>query len=183
MSDTPPRDHRRGPRHPRWRVVVAAVLGGGVLVGFGSAATSAAWTDDAYGVAEASAALVDLRGSSDGADWSPADTAGAAVRLAAVTDLTPDKPVQRTVHLWNASSVPLALTWASTNPTTLLDGCVAVTYSPLPAAELAGSPSSATAAAVTTATVTFSVPAGANAAACSGRSLGAVDVVVQGGTS
>ncbi|CAM5789004.1 hypothetical protein [Cellulomonas persica] len=184
MPDAPTCDEPRAARRrPRWRTAVPAALGLSVLTGFGAAATSAAWTDDAYFSTAASAAEIDLRGSSDGATWSPADTAGTAVTLAPVTGLTPDRPVERTVHLWNASTVPLTLAWGTANPTTLLQGCVTVTYSSLPTAALAGSPSSPSGAAVTTATVTFTVPAGADAATCSGQSLGAIDVVVQGRTS
>jgi len=155
---------------------VGAVVGGLVP---GVATTSAAWTDDAWVTAAASAGTVDLRGSDDGATWT---AAGGTVVLAPVTGLVPGAAVERTVHLWNASSVPLALTWADA-PATLLDGCVEVTYSSLAgvrlAADPAADPTRPADGSVTTATATFRVPPGA-AASCSGRSLDDVRVTVQG---
>lgn len=165
-------------RHPR--VALPALLGLGVLGGFGVATTSAAWTDDAHFTAQGSAGAVDLRGSSNGVDFTAADSTGTAVKLDAVAGLTPDNPtVTRTVHLWNASTVPLRLSWA-TAPKTLLDGCVEVEYQPFPAAPLAAGPDQPTGAAVTTATVTFRVADNASAATCSGKALGALEIVVQG---
>ncbi|UJP40959.1 hypothetical protein [Cellulomonas palmilytica] len=167
-------------RHPR--VALPALLGLGVLGvlgGFGVATTSAAWTDDAYFTAQGSTGTVDLRGSSDGVDFTEADSTGTAVTLAAVSGLTPDTPVTRTIHLWNASTVPLALSWA-TAPTALLDGCVEVDYQSLAGVTLASGPDQPVGAAVTTATVTFRVADDAPAATCSGKSLDAVQIVVQG---
>ena len=181
MADTTTHDRPR--RRPRWRIAVPATLGLSVLTGFGAAGTSAAWTDDAQFSGSASAATIELRGSSDGATWSPADTAGTAVTLPAVTGLTPDTPVRRTVHLWNASTVPLTLAWADENPRTLYGGCVAVAYSPLPTGPVPGNSLQAAGGSTATATVTFSVAAGADAATCSGRTGETLDVVVQGRTS
>jgi len=169
--------------HPnrRRRLALPALLGLGVVAGFGLVTTSAAWTDDAVFTVQASAGHVDLRGSADGSTYTTADDVGTAVRLDPIVDLTPDEPAVRTVHLWNAGSVPVNLTWSSTNPTSLLDGCVDVTYSTLePALQPGQTPVGA---AVTTATVTFTVADDADAATCSGRSVSDVIVVVQGSTS
>ena len=146
------------------------------MAGFGLSTPSGAWTDDAWATTTATAGDVDLRGSADGTAWSPA---GTPVTLAAVTDLTPGGSATRTVHLWNASTVPLALTWA-TAPTTLLDGCVEVAYQPLAGVTLAPAPGGPTDAAVTAATVTFRVAEDAPAATCSGKTLGDLEIVVQG---
>ncbi len=184
MTDAPRHTPRRPTRRcPRWRAVVPATLGLSLVTGFGAAATSAAWTDDAQFSGSASAASIDLRGSSDGATWSAADTTGTAVTLDAVTGLTPDAPVERTLHLWNASSVPLTLAWADDNPTTLYDGCVEVAYSPLPTSPVPGDPATAGGASLTTATVTFSVAADADPATCGGRTGESIDVVVRGSTA
>lgn len=165
----------------RHRRAVGAVLALGVLGVLGVAGTSAAWTDDAWFTTGVSAARVDLRGSADGATWSTADDGATAVTLPAVTGVTPTNPVVRTVHLWNASTVPLHLRWA-TDPATLGGGCVAVELGSLPTTALAGDPTSP-AGASTTATVTFRVADGATPAACAGVSLGALEIVVQGSTS
>jgi len=168
--------------HPnRRRLAVPALLGLGVVAGFGVATTSAAWTNDAVFTAQASAGRVDLRGATDGSSYEPADDAAAAVRLDPITGLTPDAPAVRNVQLWNAGSVPMNLTWSSTNPTSLLGGCVDVTYSTLTTALRPGQAPAGDA--VTTATVTFTVADDADAATCSGRSVSDVIVVVQGSTS
>ena len=173
MNDAPaPARRHTAPR------LVGAIVATGVLAGFGLSATSAAWTDDAWTSTTATAGEVDLRGSADGTTWTHADTAGTAVTLAAVSGLTPGESATRTVHLWNASTVPLRLTWA-TAPTTLLDGCVAVTYESLAGVTLAAGQSPA-GGAVTTATVTFRVADDASAATCSGRALDDLEIVVQG---
>ncbi|WP_188037610.1 hypothetical protein [Actinotalea sp. JY-7885] len=161
------RDRRRG---------VAAVLGLGLLTGLGIAGTSAAWTDDAWAVAPASAASVDLRGSTDGgATWHAADVATAPLTVDAVTGLVPDTPVTRTVQLWNASTVPVDLTWTAPDEV----GCVDVEVRPA-ATRLEAGPTAAAAGAVTTVDVTFSVPEGTDPAGCAGTAVGPVEIVFHG---
>ncbi|MBO9556320.1 hypothetical protein [Cellulomonas sp.] len=177
-----------GARRGRRRRAVGVVLGLGVLAGAGIATTSAAWTNDAWVAAGASAARVDLRGSTAAtaptgtAGWQAADTTGTALTFtpANITGLTPTAPVTRTVHLWNASTVPLALTSRTVVPTGAA-GCVAVAVT-FGRTTLAADPAQPSAAAVTTATLTFSIP-GSAPATCEGKDLGAVETVLQGSTT
>lgn len=162
---------------PRRARVVGALLGLGVLAGAGVSGTSAAWTDGAWFATTASSGSVDLRGSADGVTYLPADDGATAVVLEPVTGLTPDTgAATRTLHLRNDSSVPLTLDWA-TDAASLGGDCLEVTLEP----DLTGrvlAPG-----AVTTATVTFAVPAGADGEECSGATLTDTTVVVQGRTS
>ena len=175
-------------RRRRRRRAVGAVLGLGVLAGAGIATTSAAWNDDAWFSTAASAARVDLRGSTAAtaptgtAGWQAADTTAAALTFTPtnITGLTPTTPVTRTVHLWNASTVPLALTSRTVVPTGAT-GCVAVAVT-FGKTTLAADPAQPSTAAVTTATLTFSVP-GSAPSTCEGKDLGAVEIVLQGSTT
>lgn len=174
-----PGRHGNAPRGRRR--VVGAVLGVGLLTGLGITSTGAAWTDDTWIATSAGAATVDLRGSADaGATWSEADTTGTALVLGPVTGLTPATPRTLTVQLWNASTVPLAL--GSTTDEAALGDCVVVDVE-LAERTVPGDPTGQDPAAFTTATVTFGVAPDADAGACSGARLDAVEIVFQGSTS
>ncbi|MBO3096288.1 hypothetical protein [Cellulomonas dongxiuzhuiae] len=96
-------------------------LAGVAVLGIGAAATSAAWTDQAWFAGSASAVTVELQGSLDGETWIDADTsdAGVAVEIPSETfdGMNEGDSTELTLHLRNDGSVPL----------TLGDGTVAVT--------------------------------------------------------
>ncbi|QGQ19688.1 hypothetical protein GC089_11195 [Cellulomonas sp. JZ18] len=181
MSTTADEDGRTVRR--RRLPAVAAVLGLGLATGAGVASTSAAWTDDAWFSASASAATaVDLRGSTDGVTYVPGDDGATAVVLDAVTGLTPDAPVTRTLHLWNASTVPLRLQWV-TDSAGLGGACVDVELGSLPTNQLPAGPDGPAAPAVTTTTVTFRVAPDATPGDCAGQVLTGLEIVVLGSTA
>jgi predicted ribosomally synthesized peptide with SipW-like signal peptide len=75
---------------------VAAILAGGVVVGVGTMATLAAWTDTEYATGTFTAGSFNLQGSTDQSTFSEHATAGAAATLtftAPVTALTPTDTV------------------------------------------------------------------------------------------
>lgn len=104
---TAPADDRRKKR----AAVARFVLAGVAVLGIGAAATSAAWTDDAWFSASATAATVELEASLNGTDWEPADTSATAVVVPAAqfANMVPGQTRTVTLHLRNISSVPLAL--------------------------------------------------------------------------
>lgn len=106
-------------RRKKRAAVARFVLAGVAVLGIGAAATSAAWTDDAWFSASATSATVELKASLDGATWSDADAAGAAVTIPAATfaNMVPGQTRTVTLHLQNTSSVPLALGAPVVTPT------------------------------------------------------------------
>ncbi|MBO3096289.1 hypothetical protein [Cellulomonas dongxiuzhuiae] len=88
-------------------------LAGIAVLGIGAAATSAAWTDQAWFAGNATSVTVDLQGSTDGRTWADADTSAAGVVVqvpaAAFDDLNQGADVTVTLHLRNAGTVPLTL--------------------------------------------------------------------------
>jgi len=176
-DDAPRRRRNKG-------AIIKLTLGGLALVGIGAAATSAAWTDSAFFSSATTSASVDLKGSATGganANYTAADTALAAVDLGAISNLTPDSTITKTVYLWNAGTAPLVPTWGTANPTSLIDPtCVTVTYSTLPAS-IPGDPTGALAGSKITATVTVKMLTNAPQTTCSNKSASLV-VSVQGAT-
>jgi hypothetical protein len=116
--EAPERDRKR-----RRGTIIKFSLAAVALFGIGAAATSAAWTDDAWFSASATAASVELQGSlSSTTGFVPADDVATAVVIGASTfaNLTPGQV--RTVHVYikNTSSIPLTVvpTIASVVPAT-----------------------------------------------------------------
>jgi predicted ribosomally synthesized peptide with SipW-like signal peptide len=75
---------------------VAAILAGGVVVGVGTMATLAAWTDTEYATGTFTGGYFDLRGSTDQTTFSDHATAGASAALsftAPVTQMAPGDTV------------------------------------------------------------------------------------------
>ena len=72
-------------RRKRRRTAVRLGIAGLALLGIGAAATSAAWTDDAWFNASAGSATIELQGSLDGQTWSDADNAAAQITIPAST--------------------------------------------------------------------------------------------------
>lgn len=110
----------RVPRHARSRTagrrastVVRAALAGGLLVGTGAVASSAAWTDGAWFAASATTPTIELQGGTgrSPATWGDADSSTAAVTIPADTfvNLAPGVLAQAHVGLRNVSSVPLTV--------------------------------------------------------------------------
>ena len=106
---TAPADDRRKKR----AAVARFVLAGVAVLGIGAAATSAAWTDDAWFKAEASTPTIQLQGSNDvmPRDWDDADTEPGAITIpsTAFANLEPGVARTYTVHLQNTSTVPLTV--------------------------------------------------------------------------
>jgi predicted ribosomally synthesized peptide with SipW-like signal peptide len=100
-------------RRRRRRTVTKFGLAGLAVLGIGAAATSAAWTDDAWFTGTASAATVELQGASSVTPltWIDADTVSGAVVIPATAfaDLLPGDTVVETLNLRNTSSVPLVV--------------------------------------------------------------------------
>ncbi|WP_456825378.1 hypothetical protein [Cellulomonas sp. P5_E12] len=103
--------------------VIKLSLAGAAILGIGAAATSAAWTDDAWFNASASSATVELQGSLDGTNWSEADaTPGLNIPTGAFGNLLPNQAPQVTVHLKNAGSTTLAVASTVTLSGVVFDG-------------------------------------------------------------
>jgi len=106
---TEPRDRRRR----RGVVFLKFGLAGAALLGIAAAATSAAWTDNAWFSASASAATVQLQGSLDSTplSWQVANTKGAALEIPAATftNLVPGQTATYTVHVKNNGSVAITI--------------------------------------------------------------------------
>jgi predicted ribosomally synthesized peptide with SipW-like signal peptide len=94
--------------------IVKLSLAGVALLGIGAAATSAAWTDDAWFKGTATAASVNLQGSVDNATWDPADTQSGALTFdvsgSLLGALNQKADVLVPLYLYNAGDQPLALT-------------------------------------------------------------------------
>jgi predicted ribosomally synthesized peptide with SipW-like signal peptide len=97
-------------------------LAGVALLGIGAAATSAAWTDQAWFSTSATAATVKLDASADGTSWIAADTSGAAQVIAAISGLNQGANVQRTIYVKNSGDVPLTVTCSTATSGTLWSG-------------------------------------------------------------
>lgn len=101
------------PRRDKRRAFVAFGLAALAVGGIGAALTSAAWTDNAFFTAPATAATFDLQGSLDGTTWKDSadpDAIELVVPSDALADLLPGQT--RTIDLWvrNESSVRATLT-------------------------------------------------------------------------
>src|SRR3954451_14063274 len=99
-------------RRRRRRTILKFSLAAVALLGIGAAATSSAWTDDAWFSATASAASVELEGSlTPGGPYTAADVVGSAIVIPATTfaNMVPGEVRTVTVYLHNASTVPLAV--------------------------------------------------------------------------
>lgn len=86
-------------------------LAGLAVLGIGAAATSAAWSDDAWFTANAEAVTVQLQGSLNGTTWTDADTQGSAVAIPAHVfgELNQGANESVTLHLRNHGDVDLTL--------------------------------------------------------------------------
>jgi len=98
---------RKRRRRTAVRISFAAVA----LLGIGAAATSAAWTDDAWFSATASGASIELQGSLDGTTWTDADTSATAVTIPAATFANLGQGASKTVtiQIKNSSTVPVTV--------------------------------------------------------------------------
>lgn len=87
-------------------------LAGVALLGIGAAATSAAWSDDAWFLADTSGASVELAGSTSAAGGfvdADTDAGGVRITLTGFTDLVPGDTRTATLYLKNSSTVPLTI--------------------------------------------------------------------------
>ena len=128
---TEPRDRRRR----RGVVFLKFGLAGAALLGIAAAATSAAWTDNAWFSASASAATVQLQGALGAnpasTDWQDADTSSAgsaiAVDSSVFGNLLPGDDVTVQLNVRNNGSTKLTLTAPSINLPTTGDQIFALT--------------------------------------------------------
>lgn len=112
--------HTSDDRRKKRAAIARFVLAGVAVLGIGAAATSAAWTDDAWFSANANSATVELQASLDGSTWIDADTSGAAavtIPPATFANMVPGQTRTVTLHLKNASTVPLAIGAPVVTPT------------------------------------------------------------------
>jgi len=185
--------HRNDDQPKRKRKVGAYVkfgLAGVALLGIGAAATSAAWTNDAWFSASATTPTIQLQGGNGAAPtiWNDADTTGTAVVIpsTAFANLAPGVAATAQIGLKNTSTVPLTVavptaTWdtgfistgscslAAVTTVTINGGATAVTLAP--------------GAATTNVTVTVTPPSSWNGATtCQGKT-GAMTLTFTGQTS
>jgi hypothetical protein len=110
---------RQDERKRKRGAVIKFSLAGAALLGIAAAATSAAWTDQAWFKIDATSATVDLDASIDGVNWAPADGAGTAVTVtipaSSFGNINQSFNKTLTLHLRNSGSVPLTLTQADAN--------------------------------------------------------------------
>lgn len=125
-TEEEPRTKRRG--------IVAALLAVLAVGGIGAAVTSAAWTDNVFYSADATAAEFNLQGSLDGATWVESDNKNAieiVVPASAFDELLPGE--DRDVTLWvkndstvDATLAPATFEWDgatfAANPTVAILG-------------------------------------------------------------
>lgn len=132
-------------RRRRRRTILKFSLAIVALLGIGAAATSSAWTDDAWFSATASAASIELEGSlTQGGPYELADVVGDAIVIPAATfeNMVPGEVRTVTLYLHNASTVALDVPagtvgatgtlFAGTNPVVVTLGAM-TPASPLPA--------------------------------------------------
>ncbi len=102
----------RNDKSGRRRKVTKFALAGVAVLGVGAALTSAAWTDNVWFGATASAGNVDLVGSTDhGNNWHQGNDSGAAIQVdpTAFANMAPLESRVVTLSLRNNGSVPLVL--------------------------------------------------------------------------
>jgi predicted ribosomally synthesized peptide with SipW-like signal peptide len=143
-------------------VITKFVLAGVAVVGVGAAVTSAAWTDDVWFTADATAASIDLVGSvdydpvadladPDAATWEDADTEGTAIEIPVdvFEGLVPGDSRETTVYLRNNGTVPLEVSAATiTYSGALFDGTLDLdgatsTTDDIPTVTVVGTPETA----------------------------------------
>ncbi|MBD7917293.1 hypothetical protein H9657_03240 [Cellulomonas sp. Sa3CUA2] len=138
-------------------------LAGVAVLGIGAAATSAAWTDEAWFAGSASAVTVELQGSLDGTTWIDADTSasGVAVQIPAATFAGLNQGANKTftLHLRNNGTVPLTLGAAAVAVDSTATTSIFAGDAPATATVTAPAATSLAAGAVTTATLTVATPA------------------------
>ena len=107
-TNSPTRKDKSG----RGRKVTKFALAGVAVLGVGAALTSAAWTDNVWFGAAASAGSVDLVGSTDrGNNWHQGNDSGASIPVdpTAFANMAPLESRVVTLSLRNNGSVPLEL--------------------------------------------------------------------------
>ena len=125
-TNSPTRKDKSG----RGRKVTKFALAGVAVLGVGAALTSAAWTDNVWFGAAASAGSVDLVGSTDrGNNWHQGNDSGASIPVdpTAFANMAPLESRVVTLSLRNNGSVPLELDDALPSGTGPLFGGTRVT--------------------------------------------------------
>lgn len=146
-----PQADRDEERRRKRAAALKIALAGGAILAVGAAATSAAWTDQAWFSTEAAGASFELQGSYGGGTFEDADE-GDAITIPAsqLADLVPGDSRSFEIQVKNAGGVPMSVeaeaTWVASGA-----GFVGA-----PTVDLAGVPA-ATLAADATATVTVEV--------------------------
>lgn len=163
MDETTTTGPEQGERRRRGAALLRFGLAGVAVLGIGAAATSAAWTDQAWFAGSATAVTVELQGSDGGTTWLDADTTGAgiAVQIPAATfsGLNQGADKTYTLHLKNNGSVPLTLgtatvTTDSSTATSIFAGATPAVVTATAPVETVLAPS-----ATTTATLRLTTPA------------------------
>jgi hypothetical protein len=107
---------RQDERKRKRGAVIKFSLAGAALLGIAAAATSAAWTDDAWFSASATGATIELQGSlhTNPLSWNPADDSSQALAIPAFDNLVPNETRTYIVHVKNTGSVDVTVgapTW------------------------------------------------------------------------
>ncbi|UZN04064.1 hypothetical protein [Cellulomonas sp. S1-8] len=150
-------------RRRRGGVFLRFGLAGIAVLGIGAAATSAAWTDQAWFAGSASAVTVELQGSVDGTTWIDADTsaAGIAVAIPESTFAGLNQGADRTytLNLKNSGSTPLTLGTATVTTDSGTTTSIFAGTTPATAAVTGPVATTLAAGATTTATLRVTTPA------------------------
>ncbi|MBT0993141.1 hypothetical protein KIN34_02390 [Cellulomonas sp. DKR-3] len=133
-------DERTDERRRKRVAALKITLAGGAILAVGAAATSAAWTDQAWFAAPAAGASFELQGRGFGGEFVDADEGDAiAIPARELADLVPGDSRSFEIDVKNAGSVPMTVEaearWAASG--TGFDGAPQVALSGVPAGAFA----------------------------------------------
>ncbi|MET0788724.1 MAG: hypothetical protein ABWY33_05715 [Cellulomonas sp.] len=162
--------------------VIKFTFAGAALLGIGAAATSAAWTDDAWFSAAATTPTIQLQGGTGSpVVWADADTSATAIVIPASAFLNLEPGVARsyTVNLKNISSVALTVP----APTVTSTGAIFTGTNPAVVTTTGAPGTLAASTGTATVTVTVTPPLAWNGSTTYQGKTGAITLQFQGASS
>ncbi|MEZ0446799.1 hypothetical protein [Cellulomonas sp. ICMP 17802] len=162
--------------------IIKFSFAGAALLGIGAAATSAAWTDDAWFSAAATTPTIQLQGGTGTpVVWADADTSATAIVIpsSAFLNLEPGVARQYTVNLKNLSTVPLIVA----APTVTTSGAIFTGANPAVVTTTGAPGTLAALTGTATVTVTVTPPLAWNGSATYQGKAGAITLQFQGASS
>ena len=163
--------------------IIKFSFAGAALLGIGAAATSAAWTDDAWFSAAATTPTIQLQGGNGAAPttWNNADTSGTAVVIPATAFQNLEPGVARSVQisLKNISTVPLIVA----APTVVTSGTIFTGTNPAIVSAIAAPGSLTALTGTATVTVTVTPPQAWNGSAAYQNATGSITLQFTGSSS